>query len=174
MADIIAAHNAFIEGVYSSVQAQRQAPLGHLLPDELAKLYPSEVNDSSCTVGSLEGEVQQPHSLHQVAAVFDQNSVSLESLQPPCIHDLLQLVRSRYQPSSDNAPTTPQRHRSISPGLLETAVPEFQFSLLQEDIVACFLTEKPLICIEPSSLLHTLFKFRQSPGSVTAAGLAAE
>ena len=85
------------------------------------------------------------------------------------------MVRSRYQPSSDNAPTTPQRHMSISPGLLEmTKAPEFQFSLLQEDIVACFLAGKPLIRIEPSSVLRTLFKFHQSPGSVTAAGHAAE
>ena len=53
VADIIAAHNAFIEGVYSSVQAQRQAPLARLLPDEPAKVYPSEVNDSSCIVGKF-------------------------------------------------------------------------------------------------------------------------
>ena len=122
---------------------------------------------------SLEGEAQHPQFLPQVAAVFDQNSLSPCSLHN--INDFLQLVRSRYQPSSDNAPTTPQRHMSISPGLLETTkAPEFQFSLLQEDIVACFLAGKPLIRIEPSSVLRTLFKFRQSPSSVTAAGHVAE
>ena len=54
VADIIAAHNAFIEGVYSSVQAQRQAPLARLLPDEPAKVYPSEVDCSNCIVGKFE------------------------------------------------------------------------------------------------------------------------
>ena len=53
MADIIAAHNAFIEEVYRSVQTQQQASLARLLPDELAKVYPSEVNNSSCIVGKF-------------------------------------------------------------------------------------------------------------------------
>ena len=53
VADIIAAHNAFIEEVYRSAQAQRQASLSRLLPDEPAKVYPSEVNDSSCIVGKF-------------------------------------------------------------------------------------------------------------------------
>ena len=50
VADIIAAHNTFIEGVYSSVRAQH---LSRFLPDEPQRVYPSEVNDSSCIVGKL-------------------------------------------------------------------------------------------------------------------------
>ena len=49
-ADIVAAHNTFIEEVYSSVQAQH---LSRFLPDEAQTVYPSEVNDSSCIVGKL-------------------------------------------------------------------------------------------------------------------------
>ena len=54
VADIIATHNAFIEGVYFSVQAQRQAPLARLLPDEPAKVYPLEVDSSNCIAGKFE------------------------------------------------------------------------------------------------------------------------
>ena len=49
-ADIIAAHNTFIEGVYSAVRAKQ---LSLFLPDEPQRVYPSEVNDSSCIVGKL-------------------------------------------------------------------------------------------------------------------------
>ena len=49
-ADIIAVHNTFIEAVYSSFQAQQ---LSHLLPDKPQRVYPSEVNESSCIVGKL-------------------------------------------------------------------------------------------------------------------------
>ena len=49
-AGIIAAHNAIIEGVYTSVQAKQHA---HLLPDEPAKVYPSEVKDFNCIVGQF-------------------------------------------------------------------------------------------------------------------------
>ena len=49
-ADIIDAHNTFIEGVYSAVRAKQ---LSVFLPDEPQRLYPSEVNDSSCIVGKL-------------------------------------------------------------------------------------------------------------------------
>ena len=52
-AGIMAVHNAFIEGVYSAVQAQQQAPLARVLPDEPAKVYPSEVNNSNCIVGNF-------------------------------------------------------------------------------------------------------------------------
>ena len=52
-ADIITAHNAFIEGVYSAVQAQRQSPLARFLPDEPSKVYPSEVSTSNCIVGKF-------------------------------------------------------------------------------------------------------------------------
>ena len=51
--DIVAVHNAFIEDVYTSVQAQQSSPLARLLPDEPAKVHPSEVNDSTCIVGRL-------------------------------------------------------------------------------------------------------------------------
>lgn len=52
-AGIIAAHNSFIEGVYSAVQAQSQAPLARLLPDESSTVYPSEVNNSNSIVGNF-------------------------------------------------------------------------------------------------------------------------
>ena len=52
-AGIIAAHNAFIKGLYSTVQAQQQSSLACLLPDEPAKVYPSEVNDSHSIVGKF-------------------------------------------------------------------------------------------------------------------------
>jgi len=83
----------------------------------------------------------------------------------------MQLVRSRYQlPSIDDS-----MKQHMSPGLLQTVkAPEFSFSLLQEDIVAYFLAGKPLICIEPSSLLRTPFKFHQPPRSVTEAEYAEE
>jgi len=54
VADIIAAHNAFIEGVYSYVQAQQQVPLARLLPDEPAKVYPLEVDSSKCIARKFE------------------------------------------------------------------------------------------------------------------------
>ena len=49
-ADIIAAHNTFIEAVYSYVQAQQ---LSLFFLDEPQRVYPSEVNDSCCIVGKL-------------------------------------------------------------------------------------------------------------------------
>ena len=51
--DIVAVHNAFINDVYTSVQAQQSSSLTRLLPDEPAKVYLSEVNDSTCIVGRL-------------------------------------------------------------------------------------------------------------------------
>ena len=71
------------------------------------------------------------------------------------INDFLQLIRSRYQPTSDAS--------------MEVQVPEFSLSLLQEDIVAYFLAGKPLIYIEPSSPLRIPFKFHQSTNSVEEA-----
>ena len=47
--DIITAHNAFIEGVYSTTKDR----LAHFLPEKPAKVHPSEVNDNSnCIVGN--------------------------------------------------------------------------------------------------------------------------
>ena len=54
VADIIAAHNAFIEGVYSYVQTQQQVSLARLLPDEPAKVYPLEVDSSNYIAGKFE------------------------------------------------------------------------------------------------------------------------
>lgn len=88
------------------------------------------------------------------------------------IGDILQLVRSRYQlPSFD----VPIENVYTSPDLLQAVkAPGFQFNLLQEDIVSCFIAGKPLICIEPSSVLRTPFKFRQPSSSVAEAGHTAE
>ena len=52
-ADIIDAHNTFVQGFYSFVQTHQRAPLARLLPDELANIYPSEVIDSNCIVGNV-------------------------------------------------------------------------------------------------------------------------
>jgi len=51
--DIITAHNSFIEGVYYFVQAHQQSPLSRFYPDELARVYPTEVNESNYIVGKL-------------------------------------------------------------------------------------------------------------------------
>ena len=92
----------------------------------------------------------------------------MNALSPCSVHginDFLQLVRSRYQPYFAND----------VPLELETAQPpEFEFSLLQEDIVAYFLAGKPLICIEPPTLLRIPFQFRQSTTSAVEAGHVAE
>ena len=89
------------------------------------------------------------------------------------ISEFLQMIRSRYQPSSNDASMEPQQH--MSPSLLQTVkAPGFQFNLLQEDIVSCFLAGKPLICIEPSSVLRIPFKFRQPPSSEVEAGYVEE
>ena len=84
------------------------------------------------------------------------HTVTVLSLCSVCgINDFLQLIRSRYQPTSDAS--------------MEVQVPEFSLSLLQEDIVAYFLAGKPLIYIEPSSPLRIPFKFHQSTNSVEEA-----
>ena len=53
MEDIIATHNAIIEDIYSSVQAEGHPSLACFLPDEPAKVYLSEVTYSHCIVGKL-------------------------------------------------------------------------------------------------------------------------
>ena len=89
------------------------------------------------------GQCNSPHI--QVSA--------LSSCSVHGINDFLQLIRSRYQPSSD------------APMELQTVqAPEFSLSLLQEDIVAYFLVGKPLIYIEPSSPLR--IPFHQSTNNV--------
>ena len=91
------------------------------------------------------------------------------------ISDIVQLVRSRYQIPSFDVLIEPQQNVYTSPDLLQTVkAPGFQFNLLQEDIVSCFIAGKPLICIEPSSVLRTPFKFRQPSSTVMEAGHAAE
>ena len=80
---------------------------------------------------------------------------TLSSCSVHGINDFLQLIRSRYQPSSG------------APMELQTVqVPEFQLSLLQEDIVASFLAGKSLIYIES---LRISFKFHQPTNSVKGA-----
>ena len=61
---IITAHNAFIEGVYSTAKVQQQPfPLTRFLPEEPAKVYTSELNDNSnCIVGNSERLVTIPWS----------------------------------------------------------------------------------------------------------------
>ena len=78
----------------------------------------------------------------------------MSALSPCSVHgisDFLQLIRSRYQPSSD------------APMELQTVKAPFQLSLLQEDIVAYFLVGKPLIYTEP---LRIPFKFHHPTNSV--------
>ena len=87
------------------------------------------------------------------------NSLHIQvSTLSPCsvngINDFLQLIRSRYQPSSDD------------PMELQTVKAPFQLSLLQKDIVAYFLMGKPLIYTEPSSPLRIPFKFHHPTNSV--------
>ena len=86
--------------------------------------------------------------------------IQVSALSPCSVHgisDFLQLIRSRYQPSSD------------APMELQTVKAPFQLSLLQEDIVAYFLAGKPLIYTEPSSPLRIPFKFHHPTNSVEEA-----
>lgn len=53
IADIVAAHNAFIESLYAIVSSQEQCPLARLLPDEPTRVYTTEVNDNHCIVGQF-------------------------------------------------------------------------------------------------------------------------
>ena len=172
-AGIIATHNNFIEGVYSSVRAQPSSPLARFLPDEPEMVYPSEVNDSNCIVGKLRRWANIAcRKLKEI--LFQEHEYSIHPsvlyiLITPCslhgISDFLQLVRSRYHLPSIDSPMEPQDHRI--PGLL-------QLTLLQEDIVSYFLAGKPLICTESSSPLRIPFKFRQPPRTATEAGHVAE
>ncbi len=51
IADIVSAHNAFIESLYSIVTSQEQSPLARLLPEQAGRVYTTEVNDNHCIVG---------------------------------------------------------------------------------------------------------------------------
>ena len=75
-AAIIAAHNAFIEGVYSP-QVQEQSPLEWFLPDEPATVSPSEVNDSNCIVGKFERWAFFPLHMEIFTLMFNNSLLAL-------------------------------------------------------------------------------------------------
>ena len=159
-ADIIDAHNTFVQGFYSFVQTHQRAPLARLLPDELANIYPSEVIDSNCIVGNVRRYIVV--AIVVVIMMIIVYTRHLDGTMSSCslhgISDFLQLVRSRSL-SSSGAPM-PQQHISIFPNLLQFS--EFQLSLLLEDVVTHFIAGKPLILTEP---LRMPFKFSQPPSS---------
>ena len=51
--DIVSTHNLIIETVYSFVSTKQNNALGRLLPDEPAKMYPSEIDENNCLVGEF-------------------------------------------------------------------------------------------------------------------------
>ncbi len=51
IADIVSAHNAFVEGLYAIVTSQERSSLARLLPEEPTNVYTTEVNDNHCIVG---------------------------------------------------------------------------------------------------------------------------
>lgn len=51
--DIVSTHNLIIETVYSFVSTNQFNALGRLLPDEPAKMYPSEIDENNCLVGEF-------------------------------------------------------------------------------------------------------------------------
>ena len=53
IADIIANHNHTIEGLYSILQGQGHSRLSRLLPEEPAKILPTEVTQSSAIVSGF-------------------------------------------------------------------------------------------------------------------------
>ncbi len=63
--------------------------------------------------------------------------------------DFLQIIRSRYEKSSDKITQGPSKDE-----------PEFKLKHLEEDLVRLFNAGKPLI--ESPSSIRTLFKFKQS------------
>ncbi len=53
IADIIANHNHTIENLYSMVQANAHSSLARLLPEEPAKIFPTEVAVSNAIVSNF-------------------------------------------------------------------------------------------------------------------------
>ena len=51
--DIVSAHNLVIESLYSFVAVKKLDMLARLFPDEPAKMYPSEMDDTNCLVGEF-------------------------------------------------------------------------------------------------------------------------
>ena len=53
IADIILAHNATIDSVYSVIQTQKLKIQTHLMPDEPSLIYLDEVDETTCIIGEL-------------------------------------------------------------------------------------------------------------------------
>ena len=74
IADIVSAHNTFIEGLYSIVSSQEQAPIARLLPDEPPKVYPTEVNENHCIVGKFKRYDSEGNQIQDVTS-FKSDSI---------------------------------------------------------------------------------------------------
>ena len=57
--DIVSAHNLVIESLYSFV-ATKKMDMARLFPDEPAKMYPSEMDETNCLVGEFKTYVLKP------------------------------------------------------------------------------------------------------------------
>ena len=89
------------------------------------------------------------------------------------MNSFLQLLRSRYQPTSQDTPMLAcSALVSLSWGAMHPRqqVPAFHLQQLEEDLVLCFITGKPLI--ESPALLRTVFKFKKE--STQEVGVAQE
>lgn len=53
IADIVGAHNLAIENLYNIIYSQKQLHLTRLLPDQPAKVLPTEVTEKNCIVGNF-------------------------------------------------------------------------------------------------------------------------
>jgi len=53
IADIVEAHNYTIENLYTVMHSQDQFHLSRLLPDQPAKVLPTEVTEKNCIVGTF-------------------------------------------------------------------------------------------------------------------------
>lgn len=79
------------------------------------------------------------------------------------ISSFLQLMRSRYQPTSQNMSMMASctlNSQSRSPTFLHQQLSTFQMEQLEEDFVLMFITGKPLI--ESPDGLRKVFKFKES------------
>ena len=53
ISDIVSAHNATIDSVYSVMEAQNLEMQAYLLPDEPNWIYPNEVDKTTCIIGEF-------------------------------------------------------------------------------------------------------------------------
>ena len=53
IAHIVEAHNLAIESLYTVIHSQDQFHLTRLLPDQPAKVLPTEVTDKNCIIGTF-------------------------------------------------------------------------------------------------------------------------